>query len=1827
MKLKPLAASSPVSNSFLAVAVCLALSLAGPGKLSAYPAAFFVAAQDQRTTSLHLATPDLEIEALGTGGFSKLLLPEAEFTAQQGAPELPYFSTLVAIPPKGGFSVSVSHPRAVSYGLVKPVPADSTGRGDVLAACDQRVYESADPYPHSVYMYGEPEVIRDFRVIRLNLFPVQYTGASGELTVIRSFDVTITMNDSPGGNELPGYDSYSSAFTSLYQSMICNFAFYRDVMVASPGARILLLHGANSDPIFLGQLAEFVAWKRQKGFEVNVASTAQTGSSNLELKAYIQTQYDNVNTRPDYIILMGDTAGSYALPVFYYNLAEGIVYEGDYPYTHLAGNDFLGDAFIGRISAEDLSQLIVILAKVYALEKNINVQNAGWLNRILLIGDPANGTGVSAYYVNQFVKELSLRYNPDYSFVENYSSGIPATINQAINQGVAFFNYRGYIGMSGWSPSSSLVNGPRLPHATILTCATGNYAGCTSTTEAFIRLGTASAPAGAVTAVGIASSSTNTLFNNALTTGMYDGIFTYGMRTMGEAVLNARLYIKQVYSGSHDNHANTFAHWCNLMGDPTAEIFIGIPDQFSISCPSTLPVGSNILDLSVTDSQGVSVEGACVTAFSQTLQTVLARSWTDDQGAATLNFASSLGNDVLTITASLHGFKPSQQTVTADPSGSLVFHTKSIYDNGTHGSIGNGDTFANGGETIAMQVALKNTSSAAITSISALLTSDDPYVEILQAASAYPDLAPNASSLSQAYFTFSVSANAPHYHNIRFQLEIQSGNDGYTVVFYQAAYNARLSVQSYLVLSGDDSYPDPAEEGYITITVKNSSIASVTDLSGALYSLNDMIAVTDSVSYIGTVPASGMAMTADGYMFQVRSEAIPGMQIPMRLRLFNSNGFEQFALFNVLIGQVSQTDPLGPDAYGYMIYDSSDTSYPDCPTYQWLEINPALGGPGTEITGYLDAGLASDEGDQVGSIVLEQVELPFPFRFYGLDYTQVSVCSNGFVALGTTLNGEFRNYPLPGGYGPSPLIAPFWDDLCFQVGAGIFKYYDPDGHTFTIEYYQMLNGYDRVSQETFQVVFYDPQFHPTSMGDGKIKFQYQDFNNVDAGNAAIAEPTHGNFCTVGFKDHTNTRGLQYTFNNQYPPAALPIVDGTALLITTQPVVYVNAYLVLQSVYPGDTNGNGLAEPGETLELGFELQNLGINAATGIHLTASEHSDWATLGNPASLYQDIPGYQSGYNNDPIVVHIDPDTPDGVAIPVALHVNTFGRIWEFVHEIVVHRPAISVNSYYLNDSAGDGDGLIDPGEAVKLIINYENRSGLAANGVTTSLSSLGSLATVLTSDLSIPRILPGETCQAVYQLAISPSAPEGGLLPFSVAFSANLFDGDDFDFDLGVAVSGLNTNFEFNDGGFSSIPSEGAWIWGTSHNMGAHSGTKVWGTRLDQQYPPSSVWFMETPQVHLGAGVFLQFWHRYNTEAGYDGGNVSISTNGGSSWTIINPVGGYPSNPISLGAAGWSGNSGGWVPARFNLSIYANLTVMFRFSFCSDFTVNADGWFIDDVQTTGYAGFAGYASGQISSSDAQMDFSSVSVSNHINLATYAGPGGNYILYIPEGDTSLLASSPGYQSPAPASISISVADPVENVDFYLGYFAPPANLAYTVADSEFVLTWSPPAQPEYEIIGYGVYCRENSGPFVLVSEPVNAQHIQDIGLLGTAYVFQVVTRYSGGNSLPSEQLSYTVTPVDDDVVPLPPTGLAGNYPNPFNPETTIRFYLREQGPVRLSIFNVRGQLVGKLVDSALPGGTHSAVWNGRDATGRPVASGVYFCRLEAAGHEFVRKMLLLK
>ena len=165
-----------------------------------------------------------------------------------------------------------------------------------------------------------------------------------------------------------------------------------------------------------------------------------------------------------------------------------------------------------------------------------------------------------------------------------------------------------------------------------------------------------------------------------------------------------------------------------------------------------------------------------------------------------------------------------------------------------------------------------------------------------------------------------------------------------------------------------------------------------------------------------------------------------------------------------------------------------------------------------------------------------------------------------------------------------------------------------------------------------------------------------------------------------------------------------------------------------------------------------------------------------------------------------------------------------------------------------------------------------------------------------------------------------------------------------------------DFENDNGGYT--PSGGVWEWGTptSGPGGAHSGTKLWATILAGNYPNNANATLDLPAITVGAdrpySVF-SFWHWYNMENEFDGGNVKISTDGGATFQILTPAGGYdgiarttnagiPSQPC------FTNIHEVWQEEQFDLSAFAGEQVVIRLHFGTDGSVVRSGWYVDDVR---------------------------------------------------------------------------------------------------------------------------------------------------------------------------------------------------------------------------------------------------------------------------------------
>ncbi|HEY3294477.1 MAG TPA: S8 family serine peptidase [bacterium] len=227
--------------------------------------------------------------------------------------------------------------------------------------------------------------------------------------------------------------------------------------------------------------------------------------------------------------------------------------------------------------------------------------------------------------------------------------------------------------------------------------------------------------------------------------------------------------------------------------------------------------------------------------------------------------------------------------------------------------------------------------------------------------------------------------------------------------------------------------------------------------------------------------------------------------------------------------------PAGPDAHGYYAFEEQDSGL--TAQYDWLEVSPAVGGPGTTIT------------PGTGNDWIVPVTLPFTFRYYGQDYTTASVGADGYVAFGSTTGWDsvYVNRDIPNARVPNNMICVFWDDLnpAPAPGDGDYAtYYDAANSRFIIEFHYVSHYTPNTNHVTAQLILYPQTAHPTVTGDNEFQIQYQAVDYSDNNPVADAD------ATIGIENGDGTQGIQVVFDSGYDPHCFPLRAEHALLFTT-----------------------------------------------------------------------------------------------------------------------------------------------------------------------------------------------------------------------------------------------------------------------------------------------------------------------------------------------------------------------------------------------------------------------------------------------------------------------------------------------------------------------------------------------------------------------------------------------------------------------------------------------------------------------------------------------------
>ena len=1075
-------------------------------------------------------------------GYSRLSSSSDGKTIDEGMPELPIYTTFFQMDPEKTYSVSynVISSHVIEDIDVYPSQGQNENVTDSNFIFNSELHRSHSVYPQENISLSEPMIMRDFEVGLITFIPFSYSAKNKTLEVFDEVEIDVVeVGDRIANQNLP--QQRSLLFEPMYEQIVANYEPLDSRDEYQTNAILYICGGSSIDHPYVEEL---VAWRRSQGYVVYTASTSEIGGTGTgSISNYIETAYNNFDPSPEIVGLIGDTGGSY--PISTYTIQGG---SGDNEYQYIEGNDFLPEIFIGRISVSSSSDISNIINKTLVYEK-AESQNDYWYERAALVGDPSS-SGISTVTTNQYIQnvmevhgmtDIQTNYGGG-----NYNSWVDEAFDDDANsQGVLYYNYRGYYGSSSISVSG-MDSGAYAPFAATITCGTGDFGG-TSDSENFIRTGSVSSPKGAVACVGVATTSTHTMYNNIVNMGIYEGLFSFGMYHAGASLAQGKLALLRAYPTDPYQCVTKFSQWSNLMGDPALHLWTDTPQDFTVNHDAQIPSGINSLDVSVYDESGAAVNDARVILLNDNND--LFTAYTDSDGMATVEWLGDLSGDV-SLNVFKHNYRLHEGTLNIG-----FVEGPALYLDQTRLSVsdqsGNNNGMLNSGETVDVEVSIMNLGSESANSLSISTQSNNNNVSILEGD--FNVISMDANESLDLLITLHVSELAIDYEDLDITLSILDANDNlWNIDVPIRVYAPKLDINNYIINNTETL--EPGIESNVDLIIVNTGSIALDNARVEFISSDKVTFISDAYD-LGTVNV-GQEVTVPNIDLIPSDQIINGTSIIGMVNYFSDGILKGNSLVTFSVGTRNVDDPTGPDEYGYYMFDSGDTDYPIAPEYNWIEIV----GNGGQSLDFQDAGNGCESSgggwygcdNTEGNDVTADVQLPFDFKFYGETYDQITVSTNGYISFIDNEMSAFRNYSVPGAGGPTAMVAAFWDDLKTGHSGGtgnVYKYVTDD--YVIIEWYEM-ETYQNDSDQNFQMIIYNPETmgHATPSGDGEIIIQYKEFNNTTQGDYSTYTPTHGCYATVGLENHYGNIGLEYTFDDEYSAGSRELSDDMALLITT-----------------------------------------------------------------------------------------------------------------------------------------------------------------------------------------------------------------------------------------------------------------------------------------------------------------------------------------------------------------------------------------------------------------------------------------------------------------------------------------------------------------------------------------------------------------------------------------------------------------------------------------------------------------------------------------------------
>lgn len=891
--------------------------------------------------------------------FAEINLTDGYYVGNIGEPRLPAIKKLIEVPFGAEARVKVTsftetEFKLSDYGITNQImPVQPSLRKDqdpntVPFEFNKVAYDKNSFTERPVATVEMLGTLRGVRIARLVISPVDYNPVTGEIKIINNIDVEITFSGADVNlTKSMKATTYSPYFDVVY-SRLANYNG-KDVFDDHPDlTKYPVKYLIISDRMFESTLQPFIQWKIKKGFNVITAYTDVIGATANAIKTYITSQYNagtQTDPAPTFILFVGDTP---QIPPSATGSSSGKA--TDLYYGSIDG-DYFPEMYYGRLSAINVQQLQNQIDKIMYYEK-YQFADPTYLNKATLIAgadgtwNPRVGQPTIQYGTNNF-------FNAAHGFttVNAYLTSPYTSCYDPAKIAVSLINYTAHCSETSWgdpSLSQSTVNGftntNQYPLAIANCCLSADFGYAECMGETWMRSANkggvayiGSSPSSywfedfywAVGAFPIVGNNDGYVPTTAQTTlGAYEAPFASSYVCVDALVFVGNLAVTEVDIMNWPQHSTPTYYWqaYNNLGDPSTVIYLTEGETNTVSHMAIVPIGVNFYNVTAMPGSYVAISkdgvlhGAALVGSTGEVQVPLQPILSGGMVDVVVTRPQTIPYMVQIPAAALSGPY-------------IVLDAFTINDI----TGGNNNQAADYGETIKLNITLKNVGADPGNNITATISGTDPYVTLSGTTTqSFGNILAsegnNTATVNNA-FTLVIANNVPDQYKATFVLTISNDTTTWTSNVRLTINAPVLAIGSLTINDGGAGIPsvlDPGETAQVVIEVKNNGHAPLANVNTTLTTINQLLTInTSSPVNIGAL-AINQTKTAT---FSVTASAAAPLETPVAMNFtatggqYNISGEQQIVIglipaYNMVGGTVTACigkfyDSGGPDGdYG-----------------------------------------------------------------------------------------------------------------------------------------------------------------------------------------------------------------------------------------------------------------------------------------------------------------------------------------------------------------------------------------------------------------------------------------------------------------------------------------------------------------------------------------------------------------------------------------------------------------------------------------------------------------------------------------------------------------------------------------------------------------------------------------------------------------------------------------------------------------------------------------------------------------------------------------------